>query len=385
MEINNIAYLDNSSTTRQLDEVTETVSDLCRTVFGNPSSLHGIGIDAEKIIKSSKSTVLQSIKAEAGDDFIFTSGGTEANNLAILGYVRPKLSRKPHIVTTKIEHPSVLEVFKALEEEGAVCSYVGVDENGIVDLEELSSVLNEKTELLSVMLVNNEVGSVQPIEEIVKIAREKNSRIKIHADAVQAFCKIPINVKKSGIDMLSISGHKIHAPKGVGGLYVKKGVTLKPFMFGGHQQKNLRSGTENPPAISGLKKAIEINMENFDEKVLKINELKKMIISELSSIDSCRINSGDGEDFAPNIVNASFMGIRSETLLHALEAEGVYVSTGSACSSNHPELSHVLLAMGHDKKRIDSAIRLSMSLFTSEDEVVKAILSIKKCVETLSI
>ena len=385
MKMNNIAYLDNSSTTRQFDEVTETVADLCRKTFGNPSSLHDLGMDAEKVIKSAKNTVLESIKADSGDDFIFTSGGTEANNLAILGYVRPKLSRRPHIVTTKIEHPSVLEVFKNLESEGAVCSYVGVDENGIIDLEELSSVLNEKTEFLSVMLVNNEIGSVQPIEKIIKIAKGKSPRAKIHADGVQAFCKIPINVKKAGIDMLSISGHKIHAPKGIGGLYIKKGVTLKPFMYGGHQQKNLRSGTENPPAIGGFEKAIKINMENFDAKAARIKELRNMIISELQKIDCCRINSGDNVNSVPSIINASFMGIRSETLLHALEAEGVYVSTGSACSSNHPELSHVLSAMGYDKKRIDAAIRLSMSLYTCEDEVKKAVCAIRKCVEKLSI
>lgn len=380
-----IAYLDNSATTRQFDEVTETVSVLSREVFGNPSSLHGIGMDAEKVIKSAKKTLLGSIGAEQTDEFIFTSGGTESNNLAILGYIRPKLSRKPHIVTTKIEHPSVLEVFKTLEEEGAVCSYVGVDEKGIIDLEELSSVLNEKTELLSVMLVNNEVGSVQPIDKICEIAKKKSPRIKIHADAVQAFCKIPINVKKSGIDMLSLSGHKIHGPKGIGGLYVKKGVTLKPFLYGGHQQKNLRSGTENPPVIGGFEKAVLINKEGFEEKRAKLGLLKKMIISELEGIKCCHINSGEGENFSPNIVNASFLGIRSETLLHALEAEGVYVSTGSACSSNHPELSHVLLAMGHDKKRIDSAIRISMSTETNEEEVKKAVSAIKKCVEILSI
>lgn len=380
-----IAYLDNSATTRQFDEVTETVSELSRKVFGNPSSLHRIGMDAEKVIKSAKKTLLQSIGAEQTDEFIFTSGGTESNNLAILGYIRPKLSRKPHIVTTKIEHPSVLEVFKTLEEEGAVCSRVGVDEKGIIDMDELSGVLNEKTELLSVMLVNNEVGSMQPIEKIVELAKKKSPRIKIHVDAVQAFCKIPINVKKMGIDMLSVSGHKIHAPKGIGGLFIRKGVSLKPFLYGGHQQKNLRSGTENPPVIGGFEKAVMINQEGFKDNSEKLSLFKKKIISELETIKCCRVNSGDGENFAPNIINASFLGIRSETLLHALEAEGVYVSTGSACSSNHPELSHVLLAMGHDKKRIDSAIRISMSGETSEEEIKKAVLSIKKCVEILSI
>ena len=380
-----IAYLDNSSTTRQFDEVTETVSELCKSIYGNPSSLHGIGFEAEKVIKNAKKTALEAIGATKEDNFIFTSGGTESNNLAILGYIRPKLSRKPHIVTTKIEHPSVLEVFKVLEDEGACVTYVGVDDRGIVDLDELESVLNEKTELLSVMLVNNEVGAIEPIDEIVKIARKKCPKIKIHVDAVQAFCKIPINVKKSDIDMMSVSGHKIHGPKGIGGLYVKKGVTLKPILYGGHQQQNLRSGTENPSAIGGLEKAIEINMEGFSLKRENLKKLKNMIIKELETIKCCFINSGEGDEFAPNIINASFMGIRSETLLHALEADGVYVSTGSACSSNHPELSHVLLAMGCDKKRIDAAIRLSLSLDTTEEEAKYAVEKIKAAVSLLSI
>jgi len=380
-----IAYLDNSSTTRQFDEVTDKVFELCRNIYGNPSSLHGIGFDAEKVIKSAKKTVLDAIGAAKEDNFIFTSGGTESNNLAILGYIRPKLSRKPHIVTTKIEHPSVLEVFKALEEEGALVSYVGVDERGLIDLEELKSVLCEKTELLSVMLVNNEVGAIEPIDEIVKIAKEKSPRIKIHADGVQAFCKIPINVKRSGIDMLSVSGHKIHGPKGIGGLFVKKGVTLKPILYGGHQQQNLRSGTENPPAIGGFEKAIEINMKGFESKRENVAKIKSIIINELKKIKGCILNSGEDENFAPNIINASFSGIRSETLLHALEADGVYVSTGSACSSNHPELSHVLTAMGCDKKRIDSAIRLSLSLDTNQNEAEYAVNKIKDAVSLLSI
>lgn len=380
-----MAYLDNSSTTRQFDKVTETVSLLSKEVFGNPSSLHRIGFEAEKIIKNTKKTVLDFIGGDREDEFVFTSGGTEANNLAILGYIRPKLSRKPHIVTTKIEHPSVLEVFRVLESEGAVVSYIGVDERGILDLEELKKALCEKTELVSVMLVNNEVGSCQPIDEIVKIIKEKSPKAKIHADAVQAFCKIPINVKKSGIDMLSVSGHKIHGPKGIGGLYIKKGVTLKPIFYGGHQQKNLRSGTENPTAIGGFEKAILINAENFEEKIEKTKVLKNMIIDNLEKINGCVVNGGKGDEFAPNIVNVSFEGIRSETLLHALEAENVYVSTGSACSSNHPQLSHVLLAMGLDKKRIDSAIRLSLSLETDEEEVKYALEKIKVATEMLSI
>ncbi len=380
-----IAYLDNSATTRQFDEVTDMVFNLSKEVYGNPSSLHGLGMQAEKIIKSAKKTVLDVIGADQTDNFIFTSGGTESNNFAILGYIRPKLRRIPHIITSKIEHPSVLEVFKTLEEEGASVSYIGVDSNGVVDIEELIDSVCDKTELISIMLVNNEVGSVQPIEKIARLAKEKNPKVRIHVDAVQAFCKIPINVKKSGVDMLSISGHKIHGPKGIGGLYVKKGVSLKPILYGGHQQQNLRSGTENPTAIGGMEKAIMINMEGFGEKIKNVKELKSLIISELSKIDCCRINCGDGEEFAPNIINASFLGIRSETFLHGLEAEDVYVSTGSACSSNKPQLSHVLLAMGYDKKRIDSAIRLSLSLDTSEDEVMYALKKIKEAVKMLSI
>ncbi|MBR6646676.1 MAG: cysteine desulfurase [Clostridia bacterium] len=380
-----IAYLDNSSTTRQFAEVTDVVSKLSREVYGNPSSLHGLGMQAEKIIKSAKKTVLETIGADALDNFIFTSGGTEANNLAILGYIRPKLKRNPHIITSKIEHPSVLEVFKTLEEEGAEVSYIGTDSNGIIDIDELKNAVCEKTELISIMLVNNEVGSIQPIKKISKLLKEKNPKIKIHVDAVQAFCKIPVNVKNMGIDMMSVSGHKIHGPKGIGGLYVKKGTNLKPILYGGHQQQNLRSGTENPIAIGGFEKAIAINMESFKEKTENVKKLKSMIISELSKIDCCKINCDDNENYAPNIINASFVGLRSETILHGLEAEGVYVSTGSACSSNKPQLSHVLLAMGYDKKRIDSAIRLSLSLETTEEEVIYALEKIKETVKKLSI
>ena len=380
-----IAYLDNSSTTRQFDEVTDVVSKLSREFYGNPSSLHGLGMQAEKIIKSAKKKVLETIGAESLDNFIFTSGGTESNNLAILGYIRPKLKRNPHIITSKIEHPSVLEVFKILEVEGAEVSYIGTDSNGIIDIEELKEAICEKTELISIMLVNNEVGSIQPIEKISKIAKEKNPKIKIHVDAVQAFCKVPINAKNMGIDMMSVSGHKIHGPKGIGGLYLKKETNLKPILYGGHQQQNLRSGTENPIAIGGLEKAVTINMERFKEKTENVKKLKSMIISELSNIDCCKINCDVNESFAPNIINASFTGLRSETILHGLEAEGVYVSTGSACSSNKPQLSHVLLAMGYDKKRIDSAIRLSLSLETTEEEVIYALDKIKETVNMLSI
>lgn len=378
-------YLDNSSTTRQFDEVTEEIARLSKGVYGNPSSLHSVGFEAEKIIKNTKKDILSAIGAEKEDNFIFTSGGTESNNLAILGYIRPKLKRAPHIITTKIEHPSVLEVFKVLEEEGAKVTFVEVDETGIVKIDEIKKVITEKTELISIMLVNNEVGSIQPVEEISKFAKSVNPKIKIHVDAVQAFCKVPINVKKMGIDMLSVSGHKIHGPKGIGGLYVKKGVTLKPILYGGHQQQNLRSGTENPPAIGGFRKAVEKNLDNFYEKIEKTKALKEKICSELSKIDCCVLNCCQNDKFAPNIINASFMGIRSETFLHGLEAEGVYVSTGSACSSNHPELSHVLLAMGFDKKRIDAAIRLSLSFETTEAEVDFALEKIKNTVLLLSI
>ena len=366
-----ICYLDNSATTRPLSEVTDYMSEINKNFYGNPSSLHSVGFEAEKIVRKARETVLASIGDREGT-LIFTSGGTEANNLAIIGYIRNKLKRAPKIITSNIEHPSVTEPFLFLKESGADVHFCGVDSRGMINLDELEKMVDEKTELVSLMLINNEVGSHLSAEKASEIIKRKNPKAIFHVDAVQGYGKVPINVKKMGIDMLSVSGHKINGPKGVGALYVRKGITLLPVMLGGHQEKNLRSGTENVPAIGGLLVASERVNEKLCENIAKMAKLKNMLIDELKKIPFCHINGGDGDEYAPNIINASFDFLKSEVLLHSLEKRGVFVSSGSACSSNKPAPSHVLGAMGLDRKRVDTAIRISLSPETTEEEIIYA-------------
>ncbi|MBP3337548.1 MAG: cysteine desulfurase [Clostridia bacterium] len=372
-----ICYLDNSATTRPLDEVTDFICEINKNFYGNPSSLHSIGFDAEKIVKKARETVLASI-GDIDGTLVFTAGGTESNNLAIIGYIKNKLKRSPKIITSKIEHPSVTEPFMYLKEEGADVHFCAPNEKGMIDLAELESMVDEKTELVSLMLVNNEVGSVLSAAKACEIIKRKNPKAIFHVDAVQAYGKVPINVKKMGIDMLSISGHKINGPKGIGALYVRQGITLLPVMLGGHQEKNLRSGTENVPAIGGLLKAAERVNQNLMQNIEKMSYLKNMLLEELKKIPFCHINGGDGEGFAPNIINASFDFLKSEVLLHSLEKRGVFVSSGSACSSNKPAPSHVLSAMGLDRKRVDTAIRISLCPENTEEEILYAIDVIKE-------
>lgn len=372
-----IAYLDNSATTKALDEVISYMSDISKNIYGNPSSLHTFGFEAEKKIKEAKETILD-VLCDKDGRLIFTSGGTESNNLAIVGYLRNKLKRNPQIITSKIEHPSVFEPISFLGENGADVCLVNVNSDGKIDLDELSNMVSEKTELVSLMLVNNEVGSVLDVQKASKIIKSKNPNAIFHVDAVQGFLKVPINVKKMGVDMLSVSAHKVCGPKGIGALYVKKGINLNPVVFGGHQEDNLRSGTQNVPAISGFSLATKILNENFDSDTSKMLAQKKKIIENLSSLPFCAVNSGFGEDFSPNIINVSFDKIRSEIMLHSLEKHGVFVSSGSACSSNKPAPSHVLLSMGLDRKRVDSAIRISLSSQNTNEEIDYAIDIIKK-------
>lgn len=363
-----IAYLDNSATTKPLDSVIDYMAHINREIYGNPSSLHSFGFEAEKIVKKARETILCSL-GDAEGNVVFTAGGTEANNIAIIGSVRSKLKRRPHIITGKTEHPSVTEPFLYLKENGAEAEFCPCKNNGQIDLDKFAETVTEKTELVSLMLVNNEVGAVLPVLQAAKILKSKSPNAIFHVDAVQGFGKVPINVKKAGIDMLSISAHKINGPKGIGALYIKKGVNVKPVMFGGHQENNLRSGTHNVPAIGGFSLACEAAFCNLEENAKKMNELKNYLLGELKKIPFCKINGGEGEEFAPNIINASFDKIRSEIFLHALEKKGVFVSSGSACSSNKPAPSHVLLAMGFNRQRTDSAVRLSLSAQTTFSEV----------------
>ncbi len=347
-------YLDNASTTKPSEEAKKAAL-LAMENFGNPSSLHRLGMDAEKILKNTRDAISQKLSVDAKNIF-FTSGGTESNNTAILGYARANKKRGNHLITTAIEHPSVLEPFKILEKEGFEVTYVMPKKDGEILVEDFKNEVREDTILASVMAVNNETGVIQPISEIKSVLKEKTKFSALHVDAVQGFCKIPIFPKKYGIDMISVSAHKIHGIKGTGALYVGDGVNIKPLINGGGQEKMFRSGTENVVGIAAFGAAVS-NFKGIDTK--KREELKEKIISNIPSV----VINGSGNN-SGYVLNVSFPGIKAEILLHSLEAKGIYVSTGSACSSNKPMPSHVLTSMGATKEEILGAIRMS---FCEED------------------
>ncbi len=365
------AYLDNSATTRQFDEVTQKMAQVSAECYGNPSSLHSLGMDAEKIIKNAKETLMKAIGAKEGR-FIFTSGGTEADNLAILGTLASAVKRSPKFVTTKIEHPAVSEPTAYLASLGADCRFVSVNSDGCLNLDEFEKALTPDTALVSIMMVNNEVGSIQPIAEAAKIMKRICPDALLHVDAVQGFGKIDVDVDKLGIDLLSVSGHKINGPKGIGGLYVRKPNRLKPIVFGGHQEENYRSGTQNTPAIAGFAAAAQKTINDLKDETQRIEGLKNLLIKKLKEIPDVKLNGGDNENSAPHIINISIKNAKSEVLLHSLEKRGVFVSTGSACSSNKPSLSPVLTAMGVKRDDIDTAIRLSLGVYNDEEQICYA-------------
>ena len=360
-------YFDNSATTRPYREVCEKMAEIAYEVYGNPSSLHTKGMEAEHVLKDTRAVVADKIGCRS-DEVFFTSGGTENANTAIFGAV--SASRKKHIITTKGEHPCVLEPIKKLEKEGYRVTYLSLDKNGFVDEDQLSESVCEDTALVCMMHVNNEVGAITNLERMGKIIR-KNPQTLFFADCVQSFCKIPVSA--AWCDMISISGHKIHGPKGVGALYVKKGVRLHPRAFGGGQEKNMRPGTENVPAIAGLGCAVSMN-SGFDDKGVK----RYMADRILSEIPDCFINNIDFENSADYILNMSFLGARSEVILHFLESRGVFVSSGSACSSNKPGKSHVLTAMGLENKLVDSSIRFSFCNDNTIEEADRAVYILKE-------
>lgn len=376
------AYLDNSATTRQFDEVTQKMALVSAECYGNPSSLHSLGLEAEKIIKNAKKTLMDAIGAKEGR-FIFTSGGTESDNLAILGTLMSAIKRSPKFVTTKIEHPAVSEPAAYLASLGADCRFVGVNCDGFLKLDEFEKSLETDTALVSIMMVNNEVGSIQPIAEAAKIMKKICPNALLHVDAVQGFGKIPVDVDKLGIDLLTVSAHKINGPKGIGGLYVRKSNLLKPIVFGGHQEDNFRSGTQNTPAIAGFATAVKKTISELKEETERIGRIKSLLIEKLNKIPDVKINGGDRECSAPHIINVSIKNAKSEVLLHSLEKRGVFVSTGSACSSNKPSLSPVLLAMGVSRENIDCAIRLSLGAYNDEEQACYAAQVIAEEVESL--
>ena len=371
-------YFDNSATTKPFDEVIDVISDTLRHVYGNPSALHKIGIDAEKVLKSAREDIAKTLNVEP-KEIIFTSGGTESNNFAIKGYLEGNKRSGNHIITTKIEHPAVLEVFKFLETKGYKVDYINVLENGVIDLQDLKSKITEDTALISVMLVNNETGAIEPIEQVIDIKNEIKPSIKVHVDAVQAYGKLPINLKTLKIDMMSVSSHKIHGPKGIGCLFIRNGIKLHPEMLGGGQEQNLRSGTENVPLIAGFAKAASIMNKNILANSEKVKEVRETLLHELEKTDINYkvISTNEG---LPYILNIAFLNTKSEVMLHHLEDQGIYVSTGSACSQKRKKYSHVLTAMGLPVNVIDSAIRFSFSNLNTKEEAVKTVECIKKTI-----
>lgn len=362
------AYLDNSATTVCEPGVVEKVVQMMSDVFGNPSAMHNKGVEAENYIKEAKEIIAKTLKVQE-KEIIFTSGGTESNNLAIMGCGAANHRMGKHLITTKIEHPSVGNVMKHMEEEGFEVTYLPVDENGIVKLDKLREALRPDTMLVSVMYVNNEVGAVQPIEEIGQIVKANNRSTLFHVDAIQGYGKYRIHPKKMGIDLLSVSGHKIHGPKGIGFLYCDSKVKIKPILFGGGQQRDLRSGTENVPGIVGLAEAAKEIYTDFEEKMERLYDVKAYFVEKLTELDNVKINGLTGKNSAPHVVSVSFPGIRSEVLLHSLEEREIYASAGSACASNKPAVSETLKAMNVPKEHLDSTLRFSFSVHTTKEEI----------------
>ncbi len=361
-------YLDNSATTRCFPEAAKLMYKVMTEDYGNPSSLHQKGIDAEKYVREAKEIIAKNLKAEPKEIY-FTSGGTESDNLALMGAAHANQRAGRHLITTRIEHPAILNTMKELQNQGFQVTYLPVDDKGIVRIEDLEAALTEETILVSVMYVNNEIGSVQPIEAIGNLLKNREKPILFHVDAVQGYGKFRILPKKMGIDMLSISGHKIHGPKGMGILYVDEHVKIHPILFGGGQQRDLRSGTENVPGIAGLAEAVKEIYTDFEPKMERLYELRAFFISEMDKLEGTTVNGPRGREGAPHIVSVSFAGVRSEVLLHALEEKGIYVSSGSACASNHPAVSETLKAIHVKKELLDTTIRFSFSEFTTKEEL----------------
>ena len=363
-------YFDNSATTKPYKEVILEVADSMEEYYGNPSSLHKIGLKAEKKVKEARELLANSINASR-EEIYFTSGGSEGNNLIVKGLAKPG----HHIITTSFEHHSVLMPYEELEKNGVRVTYLKLDKDGKISLEELEQSICKDTVLVTIMHVNNEMGSIQNIEKIGKIIKEKSSRARFHVDAVQSYGKLDIDVKKMNIDMLTASGHKIHGPKGVGFTFIKKGIVLNPLINGGSQESGVRGGTHNVPGIIGLHKAAEVTMENSKSSFEYVKSIKEYMVNRLSEIDNIRINSPLREDFTPYILNVSFIGVRAEVLLHLLEESNIYVATGSACTSrtSAAQGSYVIKALGLNNKEVESAIRFSFSKFNTKEEVDKVI------------
>lgn len=361
-------YFDNSATTAVLKPVKEIVVKTMTEDYGNPSARHKKGVAAEQYVKDAAEIIAKTLKVSP-KEIVFTSGGTESNNMALIETAMANKRAGNHIITTAIEHPSVYNPLAFLEDQGFVVTYLSVDNQGHISLEELEAAICPETILVSVMYVNNEIGAIEPIEAISKIIKKKNPAILFHVDGIQAYGKFVIRPKRQGIDLLSVSGHKIHGPKGVGFLYIDQRVKMKPLIYGGGQQRGMRSGTENVPGIAGLGVAAKLAYTDHGEKIKGLVEIKDYFIKSLEELEGVTVNSLPGQLSAPQIVSASFAGTRSEVLLHALEEKGIYVSSGSACSSNHPAVSGTLKGIGIRPELLDATLRFSFGVFNTKEEV----------------
>lgn len=363
-------YLDNSATTRTFPEVAELMSKIMCEDYGNPSSMHNKGVQAERYVRYGRETLAKILKVNEKEIY-FTSGGTESDNLALIGCAMANYRAGKHLITTKIEHPAILQTMHYLEDQGFEVAYLSVNDKGQISLQELQNAMRKDTILVSIMHTNNEIGAVEPIAEAGRLIKSTNPSTLFHVDAVQGFGKYRIYPKRMGIDLLSVSGHKIHGPKGVGFLYIGEKVKIHNIIYGGGQQKNLRSGTENVPGIAGMAKAAEMLYNHLEEDAERLYSLKDYFCEGLRKIPDIRINNPEGMEGAPHIVSLSVAGVRSEVLLHALEDKGIYVSAGSACSSNKPHTagSATMKAIKLPEEFLDSTLRFSMSVYTTREEL----------------
>ena len=377
------AYLDNSATTQCSQAAADLMMRLLREDYGNPSSLHNRGMEAENYVKEARKRIAQTLKVNEKEIY-FTSGGSESNNLAIVGSALANKRSGMHVITTMIEHPSVANPFAYLEELGFAVTYLPVDAYGCISLEDLQEAMCSDTILVSMMHVNNEIGAVEPIEEAARVIKQKNPNCLFHVDAIQSYGKFRIYPKRMGIDLLSVSGHKIHGPKGSGFLFVRDKVKVHPLILGGGQERGMRSGTENVPAIAGLGQAAMEIYQNFESNQTRMYRLRDYFIQEVEQIEGVSVNGHKDHRSAPHIVSVSVSGVRSEVLLHALEDKQIYVSAGSACSSNKPAVSRTLQSIGLKRELLESTVRFSFSVHTTKEEIDYALEAMRGLVPMLA-
>ena len=361
-------YLDNSATTRCFDEVAQLMLRIMCEDYGNPSSMHHKGVEAEHYIRHARETLAKILKVNE-KEILFTSGGTESDNIALIGTAMANHRTGRHLITTQIEHPAILQTMRYLEDQGFRVTYLPVDRHGKIRLEDLQDAICKETILVSIMHTNNEIGTLEPIAEAGELIKKINPHTVFHVDAVQGFGKFRIYPSRMNIDLLSVSAHKIHGPKGVGFLYVNDKIKISPIIYGGGQQKGMRSGTENVAGAAGLARAAELMYENLDADMERLYRLREMFLQGISKIEHVKVNGCEGKEGASHIVSLSVRGVRSEVLLHALEDRGIYVSAGSACASNKPMPSATLKAIGIERDLLESTIRFSFSVFTTEEEI----------------